>query len=214
MIEQIIEYLNTNSGAMTFLITAVYVVATIFICWANIKSAKATKAQVAEQQREFEEMNRAFVTVTFEIIRSGLAVLRIQNHGKRIATNVSVHISDDFVENMADKRDKETVQKLCQSAFTVGIGQSWYICIGSHLQLERMSKELLTVTVSYHDSVSNYCETTSIDLKQYFWSLIYDSPIEDMRKELKDNTKELKSIGKSIDIMAKAQQEEREQNHA
>ena len=35
-----------------------------------------------------------------------------------------------------------------------------------------------------------------------------------MRKELKDNTKELKSIGKSIDIMAKAQQEEREQNHA
>lgn len=30
----------------------------------------------------------------------------------------------------------------------------------------------------------------------------------------KDNTKELKSIGKSIDIMAKAQQEEREQNHA
>ena len=66
----------------------------------------------------------------------------------------------------------------------------------------------------YHDSVSNYCETTSIDLEQYFWSLIYDSPIEDMRKELKDNTKELKSIGKSIDIMAKAQQEEREQNHA
>ena len=48
MIEQIIEYLNTNSGAMTFLITVVYVVATIFICWANIKSAKATKEQVAE----------------------------------------------------------------------------------------------------------------------------------------------------------------------
>lgn len=96
----------------------------------------------------------------------------------------------------------------------MGIGQSWYVCIGSHLQLEQMSKELLTVTVSYHDSVSNYCETTSIDLKQYFWSLIYDSPIEDMRKELKDNTKELKSIGKSIDIMAKAQQEEREKNHA
>ena len=59
MIEQIIEYLNTNSGAMTFLITVAYVVATIFICWANIKSAKATKEQVAEQQREFEETNRA-----------------------------------------------------------------------------------------------------------------------------------------------------------
>ena len=37
---QIIDWLNKNSGAMTFLITVVYVVATIAICQANIKSAK------------------------------------------------------------------------------------------------------------------------------------------------------------------------------
>ena len=201
--EQVIAYLNDNSGAMTFLITAVYVVATIFICWANIRSAKATREQVAEQQREFEETNRAFVTVTFEIIKSGLAVLHIQNHGKRIATNVSVHISDAFIENMADKMDREHVQKLCQSVFAIGIGQSWYICIGSHLQLDQMSK----------DSVAQYCETTSIDLKQYFWSIIYDSPTEDIRQELKGSTKELKSIGKSINMIARELHEEREQNH-
>ena len=35
---QIIDWLNKNSGAMTFLITVVYVVATIAICQANIKS--------------------------------------------------------------------------------------------------------------------------------------------------------------------------------
>lgn len=211
--EQIIAYLNENSGAMTFLITVVYVVATIFICWANIRSAKATRAQVAEQQREFEETNRAFVTVTFEIIKSGIAVLHIQNHGKRIATSVSVHISDAFIENMADTMDREHVQKLCQSIFTIGIGQSWYVCIGSHLQLEQMSKELLTITISYRDSVAQYCETTSIDLKQYFWSVIYDSPTEDIRQELKHNTKELKSIGESINIIARVQQEKRERNH-
>ena len=198
---------------MTFLITVVYVVATIFICWANIRSAKATRAQVAEQQREFEETNRAFVTVTFEIIKSGLAVLRIQNHGKRIATDVSVHISDAFVENMEDKMDREHVQKLCHSIFTIGIGQSWYICIGSHLQIDQMSKELLTVTISYRDSVTQYCETISIDLKQYFWSLIYDSPIEDMRQEIKESTKELKSIGKSMNVIARELQAEREQKH-
>ena len=213
MMEQIIEYLNDNSGAMTFLITVVYVVATIFICWANIRSAKATRAQVAEQQREFEETNRAFVTVTFEIIKSGLAVLHIQNHGKRIATDVSVHISDAFVENMEDKMDREHVQKLCHSMFTIGIGQSWYICIGSHLQIDQMSKELLTVTISYRDSVTQYCETISIDLKQYFWSLIYDSPIEDMRQEIKESTKELKSIGKSMNVIARELQTEREQKH-
>ena len=39
-------------------ITAVYVVATIFICRANIKSANATRDQVAESKRQFDETQR------------------------------------------------------------------------------------------------------------------------------------------------------------
>lgn len=39
-------------------ITAVYVVATIFICWANIKAANATREQVIESRRQFDEMRR------------------------------------------------------------------------------------------------------------------------------------------------------------
>lgn len=39
-------------------ITAIYVIATVFICVFNAKSAKATRAQVAESQRQFEESKR------------------------------------------------------------------------------------------------------------------------------------------------------------
>lgn len=39
-------------------ITAVYVIATIFICRANIKSANATREQIAESKRQFEEAQR------------------------------------------------------------------------------------------------------------------------------------------------------------
>ena len=39
-------------------ITFVYVVATIFICYFNAKSAKATREQVAESKRQFEESRR------------------------------------------------------------------------------------------------------------------------------------------------------------
>ena len=39
-------------------ITAVYVVATILICYANLKSARATREQVLESQRQFEETKR------------------------------------------------------------------------------------------------------------------------------------------------------------
>ncbi|MBO4914179.1 MAG: hypothetical protein J5449_03150 [Oscillospiraceae bacterium] len=42
-------------------ITAVYVVATIMICWANINSAKATREQIAESKKQFEETKRISV---------------------------------------------------------------------------------------------------------------------------------------------------------
>lgn len=39
-------------------ITAVYVVATGLICWANISSANATKKQIAQSESQFEETQR------------------------------------------------------------------------------------------------------------------------------------------------------------
>ena len=41
-----------------FGITAIYVIATIFICGANIKAANATRDQIAESQRQFNENRR------------------------------------------------------------------------------------------------------------------------------------------------------------
>ena len=55
---EIIELLESYSGALTVIVTVVYVIATIFICVANIKSAKASRDQIAESQRQFEETKR------------------------------------------------------------------------------------------------------------------------------------------------------------
>ena len=55
----IIEWLNTNSGALTVIITLVYVVATVLIWIANYKSAQATHDQLEESKRQFEETKRA-----------------------------------------------------------------------------------------------------------------------------------------------------------
>lgn len=179
-------------------ITAIYVIATILICIFNYRSAKATREQVAESQRQFEETNRAFVTVTFENIRSGLAVLHIQNHGKRIANDVRIKIADTFVINIQNTGDKERIEKLNHSSFTLGIGQSWYICIGSALQLEQMGKEILHIDILYSDNISDYSEHVSIDLTQFFWSLIYDSPLEDIYQQIKESNKHLKSLATTL----------------
>ena len=105
-------------------ITAVYVIATIFICIFNYRSAKATREQLAESKRQFEENNRAFVTVTFETIRGSLLVLNIHNHGHQVANNVSVKINPEFIANVPDK---EYLVKLCESSFTLGVDKSWFI---------------------------------------------------------------------------------------
>ncbi len=48
-------------------ITAVYVVATIFISWANIKSANATRDQLTESKRQYEDKKRLEIMPYFEV---------------------------------------------------------------------------------------------------------------------------------------------------
>lgn len=193
----------TITDWLMVIITAVYVIATIAICWANIKSAKATRAQLEESKRQFNENNRAFVTVTFEIIRSGLAVLNIQNIGRQIAQNVKIKIDQDFLDNISDTRDKEHLEKLCVSSFTLGIEKSWFICLGSHLDLDKLGERILKIDICYKDARSEYKESTMIDLTQYFWSMIYDSSTEDLYQETKKISKAIQSIDKSIQRLQK-----------
>ena len=59
------ELLNDNSGGLTFLITVVYVVATIAICIANIQSANASKKQLEEMQKQYAEETGHILRLNF-----------------------------------------------------------------------------------------------------------------------------------------------------
>ena len=198
---EILNVLNTYNGGLMVIITFVYVVATIFICIANLKSAKATREQVAESKRQFDEENRAFVTVTFELIKTGIAVLKIQNLGKRIANNVSVSIPSNFINNVVDAFYKDKLNKLCNSTFTLGVGQNWYICIGSHLNLKEYCRELLVVDIAYEDNQGNHQEHIEIDLGQYFWAIIYESPLGDINQQMNGINQHLKVMERTMEKM-------------
>lgn len=179
-------------------ITAIYVVATILICFFNYSSAKATREQTAEAKRQYEENNRAFVTVTFEVIRNGLATLRIHNHGNKIARRVSIKVDESFVENITDEFSRNAINRLNKSSFVLGIGQSFYASIGASKELENLGKKPLLIHITYDDALASYSENTSIDLTQYYWALMYESSVEDARQELKYISKNLKSIDKTL----------------
>lgn len=60
-----ITWINDNNGFVMAILTFVYVIATIFICIYNGKSANATRKQTEESQHQFEESNRAHVIPRF-----------------------------------------------------------------------------------------------------------------------------------------------------
>lgn len=190
-----------TTDCLMVIITTVYTIATILICIANIRSANAIREQIAESVRQFNEENCAFVTVNFEIIRGGLAVLHIQNHGKRIANNVRIIVALAFINNILDDGSKGCFEKLYDATFTLGIGQSWYISMGSHIHLQKLSEEILEIDISYVDNISEHNEVITIDLKQYFWALLYDSPETDMSQEIKNIAQGIKSINSTLKKM-------------
>lgn len=53
----------TITDWLMVIITLIYVIATIFICRANIKSARASKEELAEIKRQYEEENRPHIEV-------------------------------------------------------------------------------------------------------------------------------------------------------
>lgn len=62
------DWIEQYSNSLMVLITFIYVVATIEICRANIKSAEATKEQLEESKHQFAENERLQMMPYFEII--------------------------------------------------------------------------------------------------------------------------------------------------
>lgn len=61
------ENLNNYSNLILILVTIVYVIATIEICLANMNSAEATREQLAESKRQYEETKRLEYMPCFEM---------------------------------------------------------------------------------------------------------------------------------------------------
>jgi hypothetical protein len=180
------------------IITAVYVVATIFISYFNHQSAKATREQVSESVRQFNEANRAFITVTFECIRNESCVLHIHNHGKRIAENVNIKLNQDFIDAYIYSDEKERIKPLCSSVFNIGIGQSWYYLLFYNNEFYRFVDIPLNIEISYKDNNESYVEKLTYDLSQYTWAIAYNSDLSDISTCVNKLTKSVGNLEKTI----------------
>lgn len=99
-INNCLDFLNRNEGALMVVITFVYVIATIMICIFNGRSAKETHEQVSESRRQFEETKRLSVMpyiefMTMETQHSSFVNARLASHNSQCsAYNVVIQIKN------------------------------------------------------------------------------------------------------------------------
>lgn len=181
--EELIQFLDLHSGSLTvlvagmsMLITLVYVVATIFICRANIRSAEATREQVAEARRQYEEEHRPYIAYQFIYERRTWYGMRFTNYGRRVATHVRICLDKAFLDSITEGVFYKGLYDLQSQEFVLGVGQSYDIFFGADDFRGIQNKCPIRGTISYHDAAleENYLEAFEIDFEKY--SLINSGP--------------------------------------
>lgn len=179
------------------IITFVYVVATCFICWANIKSANSSKAQLEEIKKQYVDENRPYVAVEVIYEKRCFYGLRFVNHGKRIAKNVQIDLGQEFLDSLTESYFKEMLEKQKGKESIIGIGQHFDLFIGSNEFRNRVDKQPINGWISFSDGVNKYNEPLYIEFENFttFFSVATEG--EELVMALKEQTKEIQEI-KSI----------------
>lgn len=189
-------------------ITFVYVVATIFICAANIKSAKATRDQLAETKRQYDDENRAYITYAFIYEKRAFYGLRFTNHGKRVARTVRIVLRQEFIESLTDRQFVDQLSRISKNECVLGVNQSIDIYFGGNDFRENVNKLPIEGDVIYSDDLGEYSEHFVIDFNSYPPIFTVDSEIEDVRQEMKRQTAEMVKLRKEVALLRQSERQE------
>lgn len=182
-------------------LTTVYVIATILICYFNYRSAKASREQTEEMKRQYDAENRPYITVELIHERKTFYGLRFTNHGKRIANHVNIQFGQDFVSNISEPNFKSLLGKQKDRECIIGIGQHYNIFFGTNKFRDNPNKAPLSVHITYSDSEKNYTDDLSIDFNTYAPFFSVNNDTDDLMKEIKRQTKELSRISEALTLI-------------
>lgn len=184
----------TITDWMMVLITSVYVIATIFICYYNSKSAKAAKAQLDEMRKQYDEENRPYITAELIYDKRSFYGVRFSNHGKRIANNVSISIDQSFLDCISETSYRNRLEGEKGKTCVIGINQCYTMYFGSNQYRAQSSKPPLSGSVTYTCGNKTYQEPFCIDVENYATIFSVNSETEDVLKTMKQQTKALTRI--------------------
>lgn len=187
-------------------LTAIYVVATIFICYFNYGATKASREQANEMRRQYEEENRPYITVELIYERKLFYGLRFSNHGKRLADHVRIQLDQTFLDSLNEPSFRTTLERAKGKECIIGIGQHYDLYFGTNEFRKKAEKAALSGQVTYQDGDRTYTEAFGIDFESYATFFSVDSAADDFLKEMRAQTKELKGIKETLQQLVRISQ--------
>ena len=196
--QDIIIFLDTHNGALMVVITLVYVIATIAICVANLRSAKATRDQLEESKRQYEEEHRAFISYEFIYENRILYGLRFTNHGKSVANSVQLCLNSGFIDSLSTQSIKDSLTRLRGKNFVLGIGQSYDIFFGGEDFRDRASKVPIQGSITYCDRYGKYTDSFEVDFEKNPPIFTVTTDGEHIQQAAKELNKSISNIIKTL----------------
>ena len=194
-----------DSQWVMVIITGIYVIATIAIFIANHQSAKATKNQLLEMKRQYEEDNRPYIEVELHYVRKAFYIIRFVNHGRFTAQHVSINLDDSFISSLPEIDFKRGLEKQRGKECIIGVGQHYDLYIGSNKMRGNSNWSPVTGEINYQSNGKSYTSPLYIDLENYMTFFSSTTDHDDILKAINDNTKALYEIGNKLNQNAKQQ---------
>lgn len=182
------------------IITGVYVIATIFICLANIKAANASKEQLQEVQKQFAETNRPIIELEFHYNRRTWYIARFVNRGNLSAQHVKINLDQEFINSLSEESMRKELERIKGKECIIGAGQHYDLYIGSNQLRKNPNMKPLTGTIKYESQGKTYQSDLFVDLEHYmtFYSSTTDE--EDLLKSIKKISDELKDMKQVFNV--------------
>ncbi|CDC71767.1 uncharacterized protein BN609_01370 [Staphylococcus sp. CAG:324] len=188
----------TITDWLMVIITLVYVVATVFICIANIKSAKAAREQTEEMKKQFSLINRPSVSAEIVYLKRTFWMLRFNNNGNQVSYNTKIILDEDFINSVEDDY-RGPLDELKNKVCTIGVNQHYDIFIGTNEYRDLPNKKNIKGTIiSYDISGKEFSDNFEIEIENYVTFYSTTSESEDLIKEIKNQNEHLKKISSKL----------------
>ena len=182
------------------IITGIYVIATIIICWANIKSANASKEQLEEMQKQYAETNRPLIELEFQYNRRTWYIVRFVNHGNLTAQRVKISLDQAFIDSVPEESFRNELERIKGKECIIGVGQHYDLFIGGNKLRGNLNMTPLTGTIKYEAQGKEYESDLFVDLEHYMTFFSATTDEEDLLKSMNKISDQLKGIRQTLEM--------------